>query len=118
MTKDYYKKKADKLLREIEVYRSAVETMKDMENCGGVSLRKAKTARERRIYYEKLLTAADRAIELLTPTEKQVINELYFSDPEHNFFDVCDACAMEKSSIYRYRSRALDKIGRAVFGGL
>lgn len=116
MTKDYYKKKAEKLLENIEVYRLAVETMKDMEACGGISLRKAQAAREKRIYYEKLLAAADRALALLTPTERQVIEEIYLNQHEHTFFDICDACAMEKSSVYRYRAKALDKIGRAVFG--
>lgn len=116
MTKDYYKKKAEQLLENLEVYRSSVETMKEIESCGGISLRKAKSAREKRLYYEKLLSAADRALALLTPTERLIIEEIYFKHNEQTFFDICETCAMEKSSVYRYKSIALNKIGRAVFG--
>lgn len=116
MTKDYYKKKAENLLENLDIYKSAVETMKELEDCGVISLRKAQTARERRLYYEKLISSAERALNLLTPTERTVIEEMYLKKDEQTFFDICEACAMERSAVYRTRAAALDKIGRAVFG--
>lgn len=116
MTKDYYKKKAEQLLENLETYKISVEIMRELENCGALSLRKAKTAHIKREHYENLIKAADRAMSLLTPTERRIIDELYFRKDEHSFFDVCEICAMEKSSIYRHRDKALNKIGKAIFG--
>ena len=45
-----------------------------------------------------------------------IITELYLSH-EHSFANVCEACALEKSSVYRYRARALKKLAAALFGG-
>ncbi len=115
MTKDYYKKKAEQLLKNIEAYKISVEIMRELESCGGLSLRKAKTAHIKREHYEKLISATERAMTLLTPTERRIIEELYFRNDEHSFFDVCEICAMEKSSIYRHRDKALNKIGKAIF---
>lgn len=116
MTKDYYKKKAEQLLKNFEVYKNAVETMKELEDCGVISMRKEKAARAKREYYEKLIRSTERALELLTPTERKIIEEMYFKHNEQTFFDICETCAMEKSALYRNREKALDKIGRAVFG--
>lgn len=55
-------------------------------------------------------------MKLLTPNERTVIEELYLKPIEDNIYDICDACNQERSTIYRNRTTALEKIGRAVFG--
>ena len=46
---------------------------------------------------------------------REVIDKLYFHK-ELSFYDICEECGLERSSIYRHRTNALYKIATAIYG--
>ena len=114
MTKNYAMKVAEKLLYDLELYRSSLNFYKGILECDALPEEKYRTAHAKIKYIEHLLSTAENALGLLDDTEKKVITDIYFRKEE--LYDVCEECSLERSSIYRYRTSALKKIAKAVYG--
>jgi len=91
----------------IHIYKGILE-------CDALPEEKYRTAHAKIKYIEHLLSTAENALGLLDDTEKKVITDIYFRKEE--LYDVCEECSLERSSIYRYRTSALKKIAKAVYG--
>ena len=115
MTKNYYTKKTEKLLEELELYKASLEYYAEITDCAELTLRQHREIAAKEKYLSRTLAAVDHALTLLNPTERDVVTRLYL-DKEMTFDDVCEACALERSSIYRYRASALKKISKALYG--
>ena len=115
MTKNFYMKKAEKLLEDIDLYRSSLDYYAGISECAELTLRQHREIMQRAKYLSRTVSAVDRALTLLNDTEYDVVTRLYF-DKNMSFDDVCEACALERSSIYRYRASALKKIAKAIYG--
>lgn len=62
------------------------------------------------------LRTADDALGTLTQQERQILQRLYIF-PEKGALDrLCQELDMEKSSVYRYRDRALHRFATALYG--
>lgn len=113
--------KAEKLLNE---YRTAEETLEylhklcgDNAENGGLPVitgRRLEAARRKTAYLTRLISAIDHSLKLLSERELEVIKGLYF-DKSRDFWDVCLDLGLERSSVYRYRRSALEKISEAIF---
>lgn len=114
LTKNYAMKTAEKLLCDLKLYRSSLNFYKGILECDSLPEEKYKTAQNKIKYIEHILSAADKALELLDETERKIITNIYFRKEE--LYDVCEECSLERSSIYRYRTSALKKIAKAVYG--
>lgn len=115
MKKSYYVKRVEKILRDFEATRHSLLYLNSISGTSAMSLRKEELLRKRILYLSRTVVAVERSLEFLTPIEKKVICGLYL-DPNPSFDRVCETCALEKSSVYRYRSRALEKLSVALFG--
>ena len=109
-----HNEKTVKLLRELPVHRAALAVYE--ETADGAELTPARrTALEKRIARtRRIVTAVDHAMTLLSPTEMEIITGLYF-ESGLTAEDLCERCAMERSSIYRYRASALEKLESALY---
>ncbi len=115
MKKTYALRKVEKILREVPAYRESLVYLTAVRSTGALSLREAETARKRIAYLTLTIASLERALGRLTPLERKVIDGLY-AENEQTFEDVCERCALEKSSVYRYRAKALAKLAAAMFG--
>ncbi len=114
MDKASMRLKADKLLKNLEQYETYAEYYEKLLDGGSVTPRKAQSARLRAQHYRETSRAVHRTMESFCKMEKDVINLLYFT-PDTCVDDVCDAVCAERSTVYRYRASALDKIAAALF---
>jgi len=114
LTKNYAMKTAEKLLCDLELYRSSLNFYRGILECESLPEEKYKTAQNKIKYIEHLLSSAENALCLLDETERKVITNIYLNKEE--LYDVCEECSLERSSIYRYRTSALKKIAKAVYG--
>ena len=112
MNKVNSRKLADKLLKNLCLYESYAEYYACLEKNGSIPPRKAQEARLRAEHYRETARAARKALEHLNATKRSIIELLYFT-PGMTVDDVCDKTALERSSVYRYRASALDKISAA-----
>ncbi len=115
MKKTYALRKVDKILREVSAYRESLVYLTAVKSTGALSVREAETARKRIAYLTLTLTSLERALDRLPSLERKVIDGFYL-EGEQTFEDLCEQCALEKSSIYRYRTKALTKLAAAMFG--
>ena len=115
MKKNLTRKRAEKLLLDLEAYKSSLEYYKGLSECGGVPVREAGLIKSKIKYLTHLISSVEHAMSLLSPTEFDIITKLYMNK-ELTFDDVCESCALERSSIYRYRTSALTKISKAIYG--
>ena len=115
MTKNYYIKKTEKLLKDLELYRSSLEYYISIRDCAELTVAQHRQINDREKYITRTLTAVEHALTLLNRTERDVVTRLYLVHGM-TFDDVCEACALERSSIYRYRASALRKIAKALYG--
>lgn len=115
MTKNYYSKKAEKLLKDLELYRSSLEYYAAITDCAGLTLRQHREIIEKEKFLSRTVSAVEHALSMLNDTERDIVTKLYF-DKTLTFDDVCESCALERSSIYRYRASALKKIAKAIYG--
>ena len=115
LKKNQGKKRAEMLLCDLEAYKSALEYHRGLLECGGVTLREAARISARIKYLSHIISSTEHALSLLSPTELDIITKLYLNK-ELTFDDVCESCALERSSIYRYRTSALTKISKAIYG--
>jgi hypothetical protein len=103
------------LLHDLEAYKSSLEYYKGLMRCGGVPVREAGEVTYKIKYLTHIISSTEHALSLLTPTELDIITKLYLNK-ELTFDDVCESCALERSSVYRYRTSALTKISKAIYG--
>lgn len=115
MKKNQGKKRAEMLLLDLEAYKSSLEYYKGLMQCGGVPVREAGEVSAKIKYLTHIISSTEHALSLLSPTELDIITKLYMNK-ELTFDDVCESCALERSSIYRYRTSALTKISKAIYG--
>lgn len=115
MKKSYSVRKVEKLLRELDATRHSLIYITSIQGTSGLSLRKEELLKKRVCYLTRTIAAVERSLEFLTPVERKVIDGLYLAE-EPSFDKVCEECALEKSSVYRYRARALEKLAVALFG--
>lgn len=113
MNKIKLRARADKLLRSLRQYESYAEYYEALMKNGSVPMRKAQTVQFRAAYYRETVKAVAKTMETLNKMEREVITLLYFT-PDICVDDVCDKVAAERSTVYRYRASALDKIAEAV----
>ncbi len=109
------RKRTDKLLKNLTFYEAYIEYYTMLKKTDKLTIEQTKTVTYRLELYSAMTKAARRAIENLTPTERRIIDLLYFT-PDTNVDDVCDIVAMERSTVYRYRASALDKLTAQIFG--
>lgn len=115
MKKSYTVKRVEKLLCELEATRHSLIYLTSISGTSAMSLRKEELLKKRIRYLSRTVEAVERSLEFLTPVERKIITGLYL-EPNPSFERVCETCALEKSSVYRYRSRALEKLAVALFG--
>ena len=114
MKKNYNIRKVEKILRELDACRHALAYLNSIQGAS-LSLRKEETAKKRVLYLSRTIEAFEYAVGLLDPIEQKIIRGLYF-DADGSVEKVCETCALEKSSVYRYRARALEKLAAALYG--
>ena len=115
MTKNTYTKKAEELIKDLGLYKSSLEYYAEIKDCAELTLRQHREIEQKEKYLTRTVAAVERALSMLNETERDVVSKLYF-DSSMTFDDVCESCALERSSIYRYRSSALKKIAKAIYG--
>ena len=103
------------LLLDLEAYKSSLEYYKGLMQCGGVPVCEAGEVSAKIKYLTHVISSTEHALSLLSPTELDIITKLYMNK-ELAFDDICESCALERSSIYRYRTSALTKISKAIYG--
>lgn len=109
------RERAAKLLSELPYLKNALLYYDSLAEAP-LSREEARFVRVKRRQLMRSVAAGERALALLTPTERQVA-EILFLRPRKEGEDICALCAMEKSTVYRWRKRVLDKIFLAVWGG-
>ncbi|MBQ7932944.1 MAG: hypothetical protein IJ334_18295 [Clostridia bacterium] len=114
MKKSYSVRKMEKLLRELDVCRHSLTYLTSVQGTA-LTLRKEDLLKKRICYLSRTVEAVEHALGFLDPLERKIIEGLYF-DADGSVERVCEACAMEKSSVYRYRARALGKLAVALYG--
>ncbi len=62
------------------------------------------------------LRITDRALQMLSKEERRILQKLYIRKTAGAVNELCQQLEMEKSSIYRKRDRALDKLALALYG--
>ncbi len=115
MKNNFNRKRAEKLLIDFEAYKCSLEYYKGLEECGGITVREAGHVASKIKYLTHMISAIEHAMSLLSPTEYDIITKFYLHK-ELSFDDICESCALERSSIYRYRTSALLKISKAIYG--
>lgn len=115
MNKKYLLRKVEKILRELDAYKHSLAYLSAIQETAALTPRAAETTRKRIRSLTLTITSLEHALGLLTPLERTIIDTLYLTS-EHSFDDLCETCALEKSSVYRYRTRALQKLAVVMFG--
>jgi len=115
LKKSYSIRKTEKLLRELDASRHSLAYLTSVQGTAGLPLRREEILKKRIRYLSRTIEAIEHSLEFLDPLEQKIIRELYF-DAEPSVERVCAMCALEKSSVYRYRARALEKIAVALYG--
>lgn len=106
---------AEKLLADYELYKSSVDYYTGLLECDSIPTETREKAAAQIKYQTHIILSIERALSLLDKTEREVIDKLYFHK-ELSFYDICEECGLERSSIYRYRTNALCKIATAIYG--
>lgn len=114
LTKGKYTKKTEELLKDLELYRSSLEYYEEIRGCAELSIRQHNAIERKQKFLTRTLSAVERAMTKLNGTEREVVTELFFNGKEID--DVCEKCALERSSIYRYRASAMRKMAVALYG--
>ena len=115
MKKSYSVRKIEKILRELDASRHSLAYLTSVQGTAGLPLRREEILKKRIRYLSRTIEAVEHSLGFLDPTEQKIIQGLYF-DAEPSVERVCEMCALEKSSVYRYRARALGKIAVALYG--
>ena len=113
---NYFIKKTEKILGDLESCRNSLAYLTSVRNNANLPPYKAEVCRRRIQSLTKTLDAAEHALALLDPVERTVIEGMCICRTPEALEDVCEACGLERSSVYRYRTRALKKLAVALFG--
>ena len=114
MKKNYSIQKTEKVLRDLIASRHALAYLNSVQGAS-LSLKKEEIAKKRILYLSRTIEALEHAVGLLDPIEQKIIRELYF-DEDGSVEEICETCALERSSVYRYRARAIEKLAVALYG--
>lgn len=114
MKKNYTVRNVEKLLRGLDACRHSLAYLTSIQGAS-LSLRKEETLKKRIRYLSATITAIEHSLGFLDPLERKIIDGLYF-DADGSVERVCEACMLEKSSVYRYRARAIEKLAAAMYG--
>lgn len=115
--KNYSVRKTEKLLGELDTCRNTLDYLLSLSKTP-LPLSKAETVRRRIRYLSRTLEAVEHALGLLDPLERTIIEQFFFHrSSERSVDDICAMCTLEKSSVYRYRARALARMAAALYGG-
>ncbi len=114
--KNYSIKKTEKLLGELDACRNSLAYLTSIQNDGNLPPCKAELRKKRIRYLTNTLDAAERALELLDPVERTVIEGMCIRRTPDALEEVCEMCGLERSSVYRHRARALKKLTAALYG--
>ena len=115
LTKNYRTKMAEKLLYDFELYKSSIDYYTGLLDCNSLTEEAKSKAISQIKYQSHIISSIERALSFLDKTEREVIDKLYFHR-ELSFYDICEECGLERSSIYRHRTSALHKIATAIYG--
>lgn len=110
-----YTKKAETLLKDLDLYRNSIEYYSAIKDCAELNLRQLKEIDKKEKYLRRTVSATEHAMTFLDDTEREILTRLYINK-DMAVDDLCELCALERSSIYRYRSSGLRKIAKAVYG--
>ena len=113
---NYFIRKTEKLLGELDACRNSLAYLTATQNIAELPPRKAEILKKRIQYLTKTLRAAERALALLDPVERTVIERMCIRRTPEALEEVCEACGLERSSVYRHRARALKKLAAALYG--
>lgn len=113
---NYIIKKTEKLLGELDTCRNSLAYLTSFRNTANLPPYKAEVRNKRIQSLTKTIRAAEHALALLDPVERTVIEGLCIRRTAEALEDVCEACGLERSSVYRYRARALKKLAAALYG--
>lgn len=109
MRKDNRRVRAEKLLRNLNQYRTYADYYEALEKNDSLPPRKSQAVKFRAVHYREVVKALDAALGDMSKLERDVVTLLYIM-PDNCVDDVCDIVAAERSTVYRYRASALDKI--------
>jgi len=116
VNKNYYIKKTEKLLGELDACRNSLAYLTSIRDAAALPPRQAEIRKKRIRYLTQTLGAADHALTLLSPVERAVIEGMCIRRTPEALEEVCEACGLERSSVYRHRARALKKMAAALYG--
>ncbi len=108
-------KQTEQLLSDILAYKNSLAYLRNVAECGTVPNAEAENVRKQIRYLECTIEAVENAFALLSDVEYDIITNLYLV-PGNSVEDLCEMCALERSSVYRYRASALRKLAKAVYG--
>ncbi len=114
--KNYYIRKTEKLLGELDACRNSLDYLTSVQDTANLPPKKAELRKKRIHYLTNTLDAVDRAMALLDPVERTVIEGMCIRRTPEALEEVCEACGLERSSVYRHRARALKKLAAALYG--
>ncbi len=114
LTQQYKRKRIKKLLSELALYRSSMDYYTRLSNISDLPLRKLKIVQTNLLSMSATVQAVEEALALLSPLEQEIIRLHYIE--KHSFFDIEELVHLERSSVYRYHSMAIDKIAAVLYG--
>ena len=115
LTKNYYVKKSLKYIKELKLSKNALEYYKNLECQQNLSTSKAEKITKKISTISNEIKTVENALSFLSDIEYEIIDKMYISS-ERSAEDLCGDIPLERSSIYRYRKSALEKISIALFG--
>lgn len=115
MIRSYTIKRTEKLLREVKCYRASAEYYSSLLDCGALADGQRRQIEMRLAHVERTVAAVNRALGLLDPMDETIIRLMYIEGRDANA--ACDACALERSSVYRHRAAAVMRVAAAIYGG-
>ena len=117
MKTSYAVKNVEKLLRELDDSRNSLAYLTSIREDAPLSPRKSALLKKRIRYLTHTITAVEHALGRLEPIEQTILEGLFLRPASADALEeVCEACGLERSSVYRYRTRALKKLAAALYG--
>ena len=108
MKTSYAVKNVEKLLRELDDSRNSLAYLTSIREDAPLSPRKSALLKKRIRYLTHTITAVEHALGRLEPIEQTILEGLFLRPASADALEeVCEACGLERSSVYRYRTRAL-----------
>lgn len=115
LKKEDYIKKAEGLLTELEENKSSLIYLCELEKSGQLSGRELDGLRRRISHLTRTVSAVEHTLSHLPAVERSVLTGLYV-EKGNDFYDVCEECSLERSSVYRYRRMGLERMAKKMWG--